>query len=76
MIDFSNTYVHVVRKGELCAYELADGKYVTFSELIPFEDLPQEIQERVAILLTAPEDTVIKGVGWRGDNDFILRNYE
>ena len=76
MIDFSKygqKILFVVRKNGLYKYELLNQKG---SKFVPFEDLPIEIQERVGILLTAPDDAEFKGVGYRmGTDEFYLRNH-
>ena len=75
-IDFSKyTYknLRVKREGNLYSYELLGGD---LTKLMLFENLPLEIQERVGILLTAPDDAEFKGVGYRmGTDEFYLRNH-
>lgn len=46
-----------------------------FENPVPFENLPQEIQERVAMLMTAPKGVNIKGVGCRLRRGFLLKDY-
>lgn len=73
-IDFSDYVGHnlIVRcEGDLYKYETS---WLEYSNSMPFEDLPVEIRERVAVLLTAPVNVEIKGVGCRSTDYFILKD--
>ena len=76
-IDFSKYaagYLYVFRCDDgLYDYELPGlGNY---SGPTPFEYLPQEIQERAAMLMPVPAGVYIKGVGYRSEGgNFILKD--